>query len=67
MEMEMEMSRPGLSFGASEAVFKAKTEVSATRTWLALCNPGQRRAVQVLIANMEVDNERRQGSTLRAC
>ncbi len=31
------------------------------RTWLALCNPGQRRAIQVLIVNMGVNIGRRYG------
>ena len=31
---------------------KLKPKSPITRTWFALCNPGQRRAIQVLIVNM---------------
>ncbi|WP_281978401.1 hypothetical protein [Pseudorhizobium flavum] len=42
-----------------EPLSKLKPKSSITRTWFALCNPGQRRAIQVLIVNMGVNFGRR--------
>jgi hypothetical protein len=38
-----------------------EAEELITRAWLALCNPGQRRAIQALLVTNDVDIGHREG------